>query len=308
MARRNQGESVHGWLVVDKSSDITSAKVVSKARKILNAKKVGHSGTLDPFATGVLPLAFGEATKTVSFMMGAEKKYQFTIRWGATTDTDDLQGLVIRTSDIRPSREEIEAALPKFIGNIQQSPPAFSAVKLDGERAYKLARSGKSINLKPRPIFVKTFKLIEVIDLHNATFEVISGKGAYIRGLARDLAHYLGTSGHVSQLRRTLVGPFSERDAISLDQLVELGHKGAAADRMRPVEAALDGIPALILTVDEAHRLRCGQYISSLQVARRLPVGGIAQGEVFCAKTDHEMVALVKLEGNQIRPVRVINF
>ncbi|MBT4940521.1 MAG: tRNA pseudouridine(55) synthase TruB, partial [Rhodospirillaceae bacterium] len=216
MARKRRGDPVHGWLVIDKSPNITSAKVVNQARKILNAAKVGHSGTLDPMATGVLPLAFGEATKTVSYMMDSRKEYLFTVCWGEARDTDDAEGKIIETSDQRPDRAEIEAALPEFTGEIDQIPPAYSAIKVDGERAYKLARQEKPLELKSRKIFIERFELIDCPDPAHAIFEVTSGKGAYIRGLARDLARRLGTVGHISSLRRTRVGPFKENDAISL--------------------------------------------------------------------------------------------
>ena len=308
MARKRRGDPVHGWLVIDKDPNITSAKVVNQARKILNAAKVGHSGTLDPLATGILPLAFGEATKTVSYMMDGKKEYRFTVCWGEARDTDDTEGQVVETSEVRPSQAEIEAALPHFIGDIQQVPPAFSAIKVDGERAYKLARAEKPVELKPRSIFIEKFELLEVPDEDHATFEVTSGKGAYIRGLARDLARRLGTVGHISSLRRTRVGPFKENDAISLAKLEELGHKGAAVDILRPVETALDDIPALALTEDEARRLRCGQSVSALTVAKRTPLTEIDQGATICAMADGKVVALAKLEGGEIRPFRVLNF
>ena len=308
MARKRRGDPVHGWLVIDKDPNITSAKVVNQARKILNAAKVGHSGTLDPLATGILPLAFGEATKTVSYMMDGKKEYRFTVCWGEARDTDDTEGQVVETSEVRPSQAEIEAALPHFIGDIQQVPPAFSAIKVDGERAYKLARAEKPVELKPRSIFIEKFELLEVPDEDHATFEVTSGKGAYIRGLARDLALHLGTVGHISALRRTRVGPFSEKDAISLAKLEELGHNTAAVDILRPVETALDDIPALALTEEEARRLRCGQSVSALTVAKRTPLTEIDQGATICAMADGKVVALAKLEGGEIRPFRVLNF
>ena len=308
MARKRRGDPVHGWLVIDKAPNITSAKVVNQARKILNAAKVGHSGTLDPMATGVLPLAFGEATKTVSYMMEDSKEYRFTVSWGEARDTDDAEGEVIETNDHRPSQAEIMAALPDFLGEIKQVPPAYSAIKVDGERAYKLAREEKTVELAPRIIFIERFELIERPDDAHATFEVTSGKGAYIRGLARDLAKKLGTVGHISALRRTRVGPFTENDAISLAKLEELGHKGAAVDILRPVETALDDIPALALTEDEARRLRCGQAISALTVAKRTPLNDIDQGATVCAMAEDKVVALAKFEGGEIRPFRVLNF
>jgi tRNA pseudouridine55 synthase len=307
MARKRRGDPVHGWLVIDKELNITSAKVVNQARKILNAAKVGHSGTLDPLATGVLPLAFGEATKTVGYMMDGKKEYSFTVCWGEARDTDDKEGAVIETSDIRPSKAEIEDALPYFTGDIQQVPPIYSAIKVDGERAYKLARDDKPVELKSRSIFIEQFKLIEMPDADHASFAVTSGKGAYIRGLARDIALHLGTVGHISALRRTRVGPFSESDAISLAKLEELGHNSAAVDILRPVETALDDIPALALTEDEARRLRSGQAISALQVAKRTPLNDIDQGATICAMADGKVVALAKFEGGEIRPFRVLN-
>ena len=308
MARKNRGNAVHGWLVLDKALNISSARVVSKAKKILNAAKVGHGGTLDPLATGLLPLAFGEATKTVSYMMAGKKTYNFTVSWGSATDTDDAEGVVIKTSNIRPSRSLIEAVLPQFTGHIQQVPPRYSAIKVDGKRAYALARQEKKVKLKPRHVFIEEFKLIGINDGDSASFTVTSGKGAYVRGLARDVSVSLGTVGHISELRRTHVGPFSEKDAISLDQLEELGHKGAAVDILRPVETALDDIPALDLIEDEARRLRCGQTISALKVAKRKSLIGINPGSVLCAMVDSKVVALVKFEGGEIRPVRVLNF
>jgi tRNA pseudouridine55 synthase len=308
MARRNRGNPIHGWLVIDKDLNITSAQVVGRAKKIMNAAKVGHGGTLDPLATGVLPLAFGEATKTVSYMMAGKKTYNFTVSWGTSTDTDDAEGAVVRTSSVRPSKVFIESILSQFIGHIQQTPPIYSAVKVEGKRAYALARAEKPVKLEPRPIFIEEFKLVDIVDVDHASFEVTSGKGAYVRGLARDIAVCLGTVGHVSKLRRTSVGPFSEKDAISLDQLERLGHKVSVADILRPVEAALDDIPALVLTEDEARSLRCGQSISAIKLAKRIPLVGIDPGAVVCAMEDGKVVALAKFEGNEIRPFRVLNF
>ena len=215
---------------------------------------------------------------------------------------------MIETSDHRPNEDEIKAKLGNFIGEIEQVPPAYSAIKVDGERAYKLARAEKSVELKARKIFIERFELLEMPDADHATFEVTSGKGAYIRGLARDLARELGTVGHISALRRTRVGPFNEKDAISLDKLEELGHNTAAGDILRPVETALDDIPALALTEDEARRLRCGQSVSALDVAKRTPLTDIDQGATICAMADGKVVALARIEGGEIRPFRVLNF
>jgi len=307
MGRRRKGDPVHGWLVIDKPAGVTSANIVNQARKILNAAKVGHSGTLDPMATGILPLAFGEATKTVSYMMDGLKEYRFTVKWGEARDTDDAEGAVTQTSNHRPDKNDIEAALGKFTGEIQQVPPIYSAIKVDGERAYKLARGDKPVEMQPRKILVERFNLVDQPDLDHAVLDVRSGKGAYMRGLARDLAVHLGTVGHISALRRTRLGPFGENDAISLDKLEQLRHSAAAADILRPVETALDDIPALAVTEDEARHLRCGQSVSALRVAKRPPLNDISQGAVICAMEEGKLVALARFEGGEIRPFRVLN-
>jgi tRNA pseudouridine55 synthase len=307
MGHKRRGDPIHGWLVIDKPAGVTSAFVVNKARRILNAAKAGHGGTLDPLATGVLPLAFGEATKTVSYIMDGTKKYRFTVRWGEARDTDDADGQVIQTSDVRPSSAAIEAALPEFIGNIQQIPPDYSAVKVDGARAYALARENKQLVLEPRVIRIDAFRLTAAPDADHAVFEVVSGKGAYMRSLARDLAERLGTHGHISELRRTGLGPFEETQAISLDKLEQLGHSSPAAELLLPVETALDDIPALALTEDEARRMQCGQAVSALKVARRIPLKQLGQGAVICAMAEGKPVALARFEGGEIRPIRVLN-
>ncbi|MEE2761179.1 MAG: tRNA pseudouridine(55) synthase TruB [Pseudomonadota bacterium] len=307
MGRRRRGVAVHGWLVIDKPAGVTSAYVVNKARRCLNAAKVGHGGTLDPLATGVLPLAFGEATKTVSYVMDGVKKYRFTVRWGEARDTDDADGTVTATSDVRPDTASIEAALSHFTGTIEQIPPDYSAVKVDGARAYALARENKDLVLKPRSIRIDEFRLAGRPDADHAVFEVVSGKGAYMRSLARDLALFLGICGHVADLRRTGLGPFSEDQAISLDKLEQLGHSVPAAEILLPVETALDDIPALALTEDEARRMQCGQAVQALKVARRMPLKKIGQGAVICAMAEGKPVALARFEGGEIRPIRVLN-
>jgi len=308
MGRRRRGIAVHGWLVMDKPAGVTSAYVVNKVRRILNAAKVGHGGTLDPLATGVLPLAFGEATKTVAYVMDGVKKYRFTVRWGEARDTDDADGIVTATSDVRPDIVSIETALSHFTGTIEQIPPDYSAVKVDGARAYTLARENKDLVLEPRSIRIYEFRLVGQPDADHAVFEVVSGKGAYMRSLARDLALFLGICGHVVDLRRTSLGPFSENQAISLDKLEQLGHSAVAAEIMLPVETALDDIPALALTEDEARRIQCGQAVSALKVAGRMPLKQIGQGAVICAMAEGKPVALARFEGGEIRPIRVLNF
>lgn len=307
MARKRRGDPVHGWLVIDKPLGLSSAAVVSRARKIFNAAKVGHGGTLDPLATGLLPLAFGEATKTVAYAMDGAKRYRFTARWGEARTTDDAEGAVTATSSARPNADEIRTVLGEFTGDIEQVPPIYSAIKVDGKRAYALARADEAVELAPRTIHIDAIELISVIDADHAEFGVTSGKGAYMRGLARDIALRLGTVGHISALRRTAVGPFTEEDAISLDKLEALGHSAAAFEVLRPVETVLDDIPALAMTESEARRLRSGQAVSALQVAKRSPLRDLTQGSVVCAMAEGKPVALARFEGGEIRPFRVLN-
>lgn len=307
MGRKRNGKPVHGWLVINKPQGITSTGVVNKAKKILNAAKVGHGGTLDPMATGVLPLAFGEATKTVAHVMDGIKEYRFTVRWGESRDTDDAEGTVTAVSEKRPERDEIVSVLDQFIGEVRQVPPNYSAVKVEGRRAYDLARSNQPMQLDARTISINKFELLEMPDQDHAVFRVVAGKGAYMRALARDIALALRTQGHVSQLRRTRLGPFGEEDAISLDKLVELRHTASAKDILRPVEIALDDIPALTLTATEARRLKCGLSVSVVEAARRIPLNDLAQGETVFAMAEGKPVALARLEGGNIRPYRVLN-
>jgi len=298
---------INGWLIVDKPKGVTSTSVTNRVRNSLNASKVGHGGTLDPMATGVLPLAFGEATKTLTYVFDGLKEYRFTIRWGESRTTDDAEGSVIGESKRRPNKKEILSKLIGFIGEIEQVPPVYSAVKIGGRRAYELARKNQSFELKPRPIKIYQFELVEIIDADHAIFRVVSGKGAYMRSLARDLALALGTVGHIAQLRRVRVGPFAEKDAISLDKVVELGHTAPANKILWPVEAALDDIPALVLVEEEARKLKCGQPVSALKITESLLLDDLKQGDVVVAMTGGKPVALACFEGNLIRPFRVLN-
>ncbi|MGA0393916.1 MAG: tRNA pseudouridine(55) synthase TruB [Rhodospirillales bacterium] len=307
MARKRRGRPIHGWLVLDKPSGITSSKAVGRVKRLLDAAKVGHGGTLDPLATGVLPLAFGEATKTVSYVMDASKTYTFTLRWGEARDTDDSEGAVIETSDLRPDRAAIEAALPLFRGDIEQMPPQYSAIKVEGQRAYDLARRQETVKLAPRQVHIERFELIDMPNADFAVFEVRSGKGTYMRSLARDLARKLGTVGHISDLRRLSVGPFQAEDAISLDNLEKLGHSAPPSDFLMPIEAALDDIPALALTEEEARSLRLGQAVAVLPVARRNSLQDMPKGTVVCAMAAGKLVAMARIQGGEIRPVRVLN-
>jgi tRNA pseudouridine55 synthase len=258
-------------------------------------------------ATGLLPIAFGEAKKTVSYVMDGMKTYQFGLRFGVRTDTDDAEGEMVVESDVRPSEADINAALPQFIGDIQQTPPIFSAIKVDGERAYNLARAKKPVKLEPRTIHIEDFHLSEFSDPDNAIFSVTSGKGAYMRALARDLAQAVGTEGHIASLRRLKVGPFTENDAISLDELEEIGQIAALDAQLLPVAAALDDIPALTLTDIEATRLRNGQPVSMLRKVDLQRIADIIDGDTVLAKSQDGPIALVRYSAGEIRPVRVLN-
>ena len=297
---------VHGWLIIDKPAGISSAQVVGKVRRALNAEKAGHGGTLDPAATGLLPIAFGEATKTVPFVMDGRKTYRFVVAWGEARATDDAEGEVVATSDVRPTRAAIEAALPRFVGHLDQMPPAYSALKVDGERAYDLARAGGVPALKSRKVDVYGFELIGTLGPDHAVFEVACGKGTYVRSLARDLAVCLGTRGHVAGLRRTRVGRFVEADAISLDNFISLSYTTGANPPLLAVATALDDIPALALDPGDAARLKRWQSVRTLP-----PHGGELghwpAGAIGAAFSGTTLVALVRIDGDAIVPLRVFN-
>ena len=256
---------IHGWVAFDKPLGMTSTQAVGKIRWLFDAEKAGHGGTLDPLATGLLPIALGEATKTVSYAMDGRKIYRFTAAWGQERNTDDLEGEVTARSDTRPSQINIESILKRFTGQIQQAPPAFSAIKIDGERAYDLARAGETVEMVERPVNIEALRLTDIPDADHATFEVTCGKGTYIRSLARDMGRALGCLGHVSMLRRIAVGPFTEAHMISLESLEELRHKAPGGNAMEgalmPIETVLDGIPALAIDGALAQRLRQGQSV-----------------------------------------------
>jgi tRNA pseudouridine55 synthase len=307
MGRRRKGLAIHGWINLDKPLEVTSTQAVGRVKRLFNAAKVGHGGTLDPLATGILPIALGEATKTVAYAMDGDKEYVFTICFGSETDTGDREGTAIETSDARPTDPEIEAVLPRFTGEIDQVPPRFSAIKVDGERAYDLAREGADFDLKARRVTVFELALEARPDADHAVIRCRSGKGVYVRSLARDIARALGTVGHVSELRRTAVGPFTEKDAISLDNLEALGHSAPDSGHLQPVETALADIPALALTEPEARRLSQGQAIPALPVASRSPFKDISQGDMVSAMFGERLVALAEIKGGEIRPVRVMN-
>lgn len=308
MARRRKGgRTVNGWLVVDKPLGLTSTQVVGRVRRILDPQKIGHGGTLDPLATGLLPIAMGEATKTVPYIMDGRKGYNFTLRWGQATATDDAEGEIVAQSDHRPQAADIRAALPAFLGEIQQTPPNFSAIKVAGQRAYDMARAQKDFVLASRPVMIHRLDFLASEDPDHTTFEVVCGKGTYMRALARDMGITLGTCAHVVALRRTAVGPFTETDAISLETLESLGHSAAASAPILPVESALDDIPALALTEIEANRLRCGQAVSMMARSNHERIRDFDNGDIVFATSGGKPVALARYEAGDIRPVRVLN-
>jgi tRNA pseudouridine55 synthase len=304
MARRKKGNPVHGWLILDKPLGATSTQALGAVKRIYEAQKAGHAGTLDPLATGILPIAFGEATKTVSFAMEGEKAYRFTVRWGEETNTDDAEGEATQRSDKRPARADIEAILPQFTGEISQRPPSFSAIKVAGNRAYDLARDGEIIELEPRLVVIEELRLVDMRDVDTAVFEAECGKGTYVRALARDMGRALGCYAHVVGLRRTRVGPFSEEDAVSLDELREARARengGNIGQFLLPVEAALSNVPELVVSQQDATNLAMGRAV--LIRGRDAP---ILEGPVFVTFKGC-LVALGEIDKGALHPTRVFN-
>jgi tRNA pseudouridine55 synthase len=297
---------LHGWLVVDKPLGLSSNRVVEIVRRGAGTK-VGHAGTLDPLATGVLPIAIGEATKTTAYAMTGRKRYRFRIRWGVARATDDREGEITGESRSRPSREAIETILPRFVGTIQQRPPTYSAIKINGRRAYRLARTATPPVPRERPVEILELRLIAMPDRDHADCEALVGKGTYIRALARDLAATLGTCGHIAELRRLSVGRFTENQAIALDSITEHGHITANCRYLLPLETALDDIPGLVLTADEAARLRNGQRLAPSAADRWENVQRLAAGAVVAAWRGPALIALARIEDGCLRPVRVFN-
>lgn len=308
--RRKKGDPISGWVNLDKPYGMTSTQAIGKVRRLLNAQKIGHAGTLDPLATGILPIALGDATKTIPFAQDAIKTYMFTVTWGEQRATDDAEGEVIAQSDHRPGEQAIVNALPAFIGEIEQTPPIFSAIKVHGARAYDLARAGEIPELKSRKIMIESLELISS-DEHNATLRTTCGKGTYIRSLARDLAIHLKTVGYVSMLRREKVGVFTEESAISLDILEEMDYVAARSEALLPLQTVLDDIPALALKEEETARLRNGQalqFVSKPDFDRLTKVGlGQKEAVIALATHDDQPVALVEQARAEIKPVRVFN-
>jgi tRNA pseudouridine55 synthase len=305
MARRKKGNPVNGWLVLDKPAAMTSTQAVGAVRRAFDARKAGHAGTLDPLATGILPIALGEATKTVPFAVDGEKAYRFTVRGGVETSTDDSEGQARVTSAERPSRAGIEAVLPGFHGEILQVPPAFSAIKIDGERAYDLARGGAEVTLEARPVFIDELVLTAMPDADTAVFEAICGKGTYVRAIARDMGRLLGCHGHVIALRRTRVGGFDETMSVTIDALraaADLADPAALRSLLHPIATALEDLYELPLTSADAARLARGQSV--LVRGRDAP---IVTGPAF-ATCKGELIALGELEKGEFRPTRVFTF
>jgi tRNA pseudouridine55 synthase len=305
-AKKRAKRDVHGWVALDKPAGMTSTHAVAVIKRLFSAKRAGHAGTLDPLASGCLPIALGEATKTVPFVVDGRKTYIFTVRWGEERDTDDAEGRVVNTSASRPRRTAIEAALPLFTGTIEQVPPRFSAIKIDGERAYDLARDGETVEIAARPVTIDRLELVDMPDPDHAVLAAECGKGTYVRALARDIGRLLGSFGHVSALRRSRVRPFVESDMISLERLEALCHRAAAgegnlADLLLPVETALDDIPALAVSPADAARLHRGQAVL-VRGRDALVTSGTVQ-----VAASGQFVAIAEIDRGEIVPKRVFN-
>ena len=307
--RKRKGDPVHGWLAVDKPVDVSSTRVVGILKRVFNAQKAGHGGTLDPLADGILPVAFGEATKTAQWAMDCDKEYVFTVEWGSSTASQDKEGDVIATSDVRPTREQIEAILPDFIGDIQQVPPKYSAIKIDGERAYDLARDGESFEIPSREVTVYEAELVSIPDKDHATFRVVSGKGFYIRALARDLSVALGAEGHVSQLRRTRVGALDASNSVSLAALEAMAEdRDALFAHLLPLETVLDDVPQVEIDAGDAAALKQGREIVLLPHTVeqfRSAAEAFGSDRLALAATDRVAVALGEVRAGRFQPKKV---
>ena len=292
-----------GWIIVNKEVGMTSAMVVNKIKRVLKVKKAGHAGTLDPLASGVLPIALGEATKTMSFAMNSNKSYEFDIKWGAATDTDDLEGKIVAESNIRPLKNDIINILPKFTGIIKQKPPAYSAIKINGVRSYKLARKSIISDIPEREVYIKEISLVKYINKDSARLKIECGKGVYVRSLARDMARVLNTHGHVVYLNRLSVGPFFHKDSILLADIANLVDKATISKAIKPISFVLDDIPAIDITSDEAILISRGQkvFIEDLVLEE-----GTYNKEVYIT-SNNAPVALAKVENKYIHPFRVFN-
>ncbi len=315
MGRKRKGDLVSGWVVVDKPVGMGSTSVVSAVRRIFNAQKAGHAGTLDPDASGVLPIALGEATKTIPYVVDGSKTYAFTVRFGEATSTDDAQGEVIQTSDKSPTQEEIKAVLKHFIGEISQVPPKYSAIHVNGKRAYDLARENQEVNLAPRRIRINDLRFLSMPDEKTALFELDCEKGTYVRSVARDMAQMLGSCGHVIALRRLKCAKFSSQSAFLLENLCSLAHSHDWTGVLLPVETVLDDIPALALNEVQAQKLLNGGFLNlndfplvqqRFQNEKDEPKQEEGKKNVLQAKHNNRLMALVRVQDETIRPVRII--
>jgi tRNA pseudouridine55 synthase len=314
MGRRKKGDPVSGWIVLDKPGAIGSTQAVSRLRRAFNAQKAGHAGTLDPLASGILPIALGEATKTVPFLMDAEKTYRFTIAWGVETASFDREGAITATSGVRPSPEAAAQALEAFVGEIDQVPPAFSAIKIDGERSYDLARAGIAVALKGRKVVIHRAEVVTAPDADHLELEIDCGKGVYVRAIARDLAAALGAHGHVSTLRRLRVGPFHAERAVTLEFVERMCHTGHGLEVLLPVETALDDIPALAVTTEDAFRLSQGRpilllprQVETLKARLAAPNGAGFAPRTVLATHGGVAVSICEMRAGQLSPTRVFN-
>ena len=311
MAGRRKGTPVHGWVLLDKPVGLTSTAAVAKVKRLFEAQKAGHAGTLDPLATGLLAIALGEATKTIPFVMDAEKTYRFTARWGEATETDDAEGRIVAESPVRPEAEAIVRALSGFIGEVTQVPPAYSAIKVDGARAYDLAREGEAPEMKPRTVSIRRLELIAA-GTDSAEFLMVCGKGTYVRAFVRDLARALGTVAHVAALRRERTGPFGPDRMVTLDKLAAFDHGPALLTALAPVETALDGIPALAIGGADADRLRNGGAVPirgrMLAEIEQASGGMFGPGLTMLVRDLRGVpLALVSLENGALHPARVFH-
>lgn len=298
--KHNKSDDVDGWLVIDKPRGMGSTQVVGKTRYLLHANKNGHTGTLDPFATGVLPIAFGEATKLVPFVTDGEKEYEFVVEWGAATDTGDIEGKIITTSDKIPNRAEILAAIPHFIGKITQIPPMYSAIKINGQEAYKLARKGQTVEMPAREIEIYALELLEERE-KSAKFKVQCSKGTYVRTLGADMAEYLGSCGYLSELRRTKCGNFSINDTILLDSLEKTEYIEQRRKSLLPMETSLRDIAEIAVSAEDARKLSMGQGLSPKNYSTVLPT------ELAAVKFHNCLIALVRVDERKISPIRVFH-
>lgn len=301
--KRTKHKNINGWLIIDKPAGMGSTDVVNQTRRLLDANKNGHAGTLDPFATGVLPVAFGEATKLIPYITDGSKEYEFTLKFGTATNTDDTEGEVIARSDIIPSTEQILSVLPQFTGTVTQIPPAYSAIKINGERAYKLARKGKAPDMPPRQVEIYKLELLNRLSADSFCFRVCCSKGTYIRSLGRDIALKLGTYGHLQALRRTKCAVFTLNDTILLENLKNMVYEEERLSKLLPVETSLRDIAVIAVSEEDAVKLRHGQSVSPKTYEVKNLIGKTAAA--MCRDC---LTAVVKIEPERISPIRVFNF